>query len=87
MGIIRNLEDLETWQRARGLAGKIYELTANFPGSEKHILVLQIKRVAVSVPANIAEGFGRYHAQESIQFYRNARGSLYELRSHFLSRF
>lgn len=61
---------------------KIYQITAAFPTSEKNNLVSQLRRAVVSICANIAEGFGRYHSQESMQFYRTARGSLLEIKSH-----
>lgn len=80
--MIKNLEDLQVWQKARILSQKIYKITASFPVSEKNILISQLRRASNSVCANIAEGFERYHFQESIQFYRTARGSLSEIKSH-----
>lgn len=80
--MIKNIEDLVVWQKARLLNKKIYECTALFPSNEKNNLVSQLRRASASVCANIAEGFGRYHFQESIQFYRTARGSLSEIKSH-----
>ncbi len=80
---ITRFEDLLVWQKARILANIVYRLTTDFPSSEKYGLVDQIRRCAVSVSANIAEGFSRYHLKESLMFYRNARGSLTELKSHF----
>lgn len=62
----------------------MYTLTASLPQSETFGLTAQIRRAALSVPANIAEGFGRYHYMDKAKFYLNARGSLYELRSHLL---
>ncbi|MDP2807747.1 MAG: four helix bundle protein, partial [bacterium] len=55
------------------------------PVSEKTNLVSQIKRAAVSITANIAEGYGRYHYQENIQYCRQSRGSLYEVKDHFIT--
>ncbi len=55
------------------------------PGDEKYNLGSQVRRASVSVTANIAEGYGRFHYQEGIQFYRMARGSLYELKDHLIS--
>lgn len=60
----------------------LYESTATFPREEKFNLVDQIRRAALSVVANIAEGFSRYHLAETVMFYRNARGSLTEIKSH-----
>jgi len=62
----------------------IYGLTKEFPKEESFGLTSQIRRAALSVPANIAEGFGRYHYLDKAKFYLNARGSLYELKSHLL---
>ena len=80
---IRSFEDLIVWQKARELASLVYDITDNFPKSERFGLIDQIRRAVVSIAANIAEGFSRYHLKESILFYRNSRGSLSELKSHF----
>jgi four helix bundle protein len=55
------------------------------PHEEKHNLGYQIRRAAISITANIAEGYGRYHYQEGVQFYRISRASLYELKDHLIS--
>jgi len=81
---VKSFENLEVWQIGRDLVAKVYTLTASLPQSEAFGLVAQIKRAALSVPANIAEGFGRYHYMDKARFYLNARGSLYELKSHLL---
>ncbi len=81
---VKSFENLEVWQIGRDLVTKVYTLTASLPQSEAFGLVAQIKRAALSVPANIAEGFGRYHHMDKARFYLNARGSLYELKSHLL---
>ncbi|MFC1927475.1 four helix bundle protein [Chloroflexota bacterium] len=81
---VKNFENLEVWQIGRDLVTKVYTLTASLPQSEAFGLAAQIKRAALSVPANIAEGFGRYHYMDKARFYLNARGSLYELKSHLL---
>jgi len=57
------------------------------PVEEKYNLESQIRRASVSITANIAEGYGRYHYQEGIQFYRISRGSLFELKDHLISCF
>lgn len=80
--MIKNLEDLQVWQKARTFNKMIYDITASFPSTEKTNLISQLRRASASICANIAEGFGRYHFQESIQFYRTARGSLSEVKSH-----
>jgi four helix bundle protein len=79
---IRDFKDLEVWKAARNLRHEMYELAGKLPDSEKFGLASQIRRAAVSVTANIAEGFGRFGYQENAQFCRQARGSLYELRDH-----
>jgi len=76
-------EDLAVWQRCRGLRKKISALVRDFPKRDQFRLVDQMIRASRSVTANIAEGYGRYHYQENIQFCRQARGSLYELLDHF----
>ena len=57
------------------------------PEEEKFNLAIQIRKAAVSITSNISEGYGRYHYQEGIQFYRISRGSLYELKDHLISCF
>lgn len=84
MGKIRNFEQLDVWQEGKDLVIKIYEMSGNFPKEEIYGLTSQVRRAALSVPANIAEGFGRYHYMDKAKFYLNARGSLYELKSHLL---
>jgi four helix bundle protein len=79
---VKSFEDLEVWQKGRDLVVGIYMLTANLPQSETFGLTAQVKKAALSVPTNIAEGFGRYHYLDKAKFYLNARGSLYELKSH-----
>ncbi len=63
----------------------VYEFTESFPKEEKYNRISQLRRSASSVPANIAEGFGRYHFQENIQFCRQARGSLEETINHIIA--
>jgi four helix bundle protein len=81
---IRDFQDLEVRQLGKQLALLAYGLTDGFPSSETYGLTSQIRRAAVSVPANVAEGFGRYHYMDRIKFFLNARGSLNELKSHLL---
>ena len=71
--------DLDVWKAARELRRKFYEIARRLPAEEKFGLVSQMRRAAVSVTNNIAEGHGRYHYQENIQFLRHSRGSLEEL--------
>ncbi|MFC1600550.1 four helix bundle protein [Patescibacteria group bacterium] len=69
------------WQKTRGLINLVYDLTLKFPKNERFNLTDQLRRTAVSILANIAEGFSRYHKDETKQSYRNARGSLSEVKS------
>ena len=75
-------EDLEVWQLARDFRKKITTLVKTFPAEERYRLTDQMIRATRSVAANIAEGYGRYHYQENIQFCRQSRGSLYETIDH-----
>ena len=84
MGKIKKFEDLDVWQMGRKLTVNIYEITSHFPKEEVYGITSQVKRASLSVPANIAEGFGRFHFMDKAKFYLNARGSLYELKSHLL---
>ena len=79
---IRDFKDLQMWKTARELRKMIFDLTKSFPKEERYILFSQMRRAAVSVTANIAEGYGRFSYQESIQFCRQSRASVYELRDH-----
>jgi four helix bundle protein len=81
-GTVRDFTDLETWKAARILRSNIYLLCARFPKQEKFELCSQMRQAAVSITANLAEGYGRFSYQENIQFCRQSRGSLYELRDH-----
>ena len=79
---IRSHRDLIVWQKAMDLVTTVYRLTENFPKSELYGLTSQMRRAAVSIPANIAEGQGRRLPGEFLQFLANARGSLLELDTH-----
>ncbi|MBI5463440.1 MAG: four helix bundle protein [Ignavibacteriales bacterium] len=70
---------LKVWQEAMMLVRLIYEATADLPSAEKYGLTSQMRRAAVSIPSNIAEGAARQGNKEAIQFYMIARGSLSEL--------
>lgn len=71
--------ELEVWKKARTFASAIYQLTSSFPKEEQFGLLSQLRRCAVSIPSNIAEGCGRQHKKETIQFLSIARGSLFEI--------
>lgn len=79
MSTYQKYTELDVWKHSRSLAAFTYELTSSFPQSEQFGIVSQIRRCVVSVPSNIAEGCGRQHKKETIQFLSIARGSLYEL--------
>jgi four helix bundle protein len=79
---MKGFEELDAWKLARIYKSKIAELTKRFPKHEEYELKRQIIRPSRSVQANIAEGFGRFHYQENIQFCRQARGSLTETHNH-----
>lgn len=79
--IIRSYKDLLVWQRAIELAVNIYKLTNYFPKEERFGLTSQMRRAAVSIPSNIAEGRSRKTRKDFVQFLRIAHGSLAELES------
>jgi len=81
---IRSFEDLDVWKIAKELVLKVYNETTKFPKEELFGITSQMKRAVLSVPANIAEGFGRYHYLDKAKFYLNSRGSLLELKSFVL---
>ncbi|WP_139923001.1 four helix bundle protein [Hymenobacter sp. DG01] len=76
---MKDYKQLGVWQKARALANLVYQLTRGFPWEEVFGLASQMRRCAVSVPSNLAEGCGRNHARDSLQLFFIARGSLYEL--------
>jgi len=76
---ITGFRDLNVWQRAYGLTLDLYRITKKFPRAETYGLTSQLQRAAVSVPANIAEGYERNHRKEYLQFLFIAKGSLGEL--------
>jgi four helix bundle protein len=78
---VKNFEDLEIWKEARALTRKIYQLTRDSKFSKDFVLRDQIRRAAVSIMSNIAEGFERGGNQEFIQFLYVAKGSCGEVRS------
>ena len=75
----RSYKDLIVWQKGIALAKLIYKLTKNFPSEEKFGLVAQMRRAAVSIASNIAEGQARHTTGEFIQFISHAEGSVAEL--------
>lgn len=76
---MHNFEKLKIWQKAIDIAVEVYEVSLLLPNDEKFNLIHQIKKCAVSIPSNIAEGSGRNHNKEFIQFLGIANGSTFEL--------
>jgi len=79
MGTIRTFRDLIAWQRAMELAQGVYQVTVRMPNDERFGLTDQMRRAAVSIPSNIAEGYARQSTTDYIRYLRMARGSLAEL--------
>ena len=79
-----SFEDMIVWQKAMDLAVKIFKLTEKLPRKEDYGLTTQIRRAALSVPGNIAEGFGRKHTKDKLNFYYDSRGSLAETKNHLI---
>jgi len=77
--------ELEAWKEARVFRSMVIEDCKEFPKEEKFLLVAQIKDSSRSITANMAEGYGRYHYQETTQFFRQSRGSLNETLDHYTS--
>ena len=77
--VYKSFEDLEVYKAAREFRKEIYELIKGLPPEEKYNLGGQMRRASLSLTNNMAEGHGRYHFQENIQFCRISRGSLLEL--------
>lgn len=78
---VNSFRDLIVWRKSMQLVTIIYKLSANFPDTEKFGLTNQIRRASVSVPSNIAEGFGRNATGDYVRFLQIASGSLYELQT------
>ncbi len=81
---IEKFTDLEVWKEAHRLVLRVYEITKKFPDDEKFGLISQMRRAAVSIPANLAEGFKRRGLQDKIRSYNIAEGSLEELKYFFM---
>jgi four helix bundle protein len=84
-GPIKHFTDIEAWKLARKLRMVIYGAIKKLPTEERYDLASQMRRAAISCTANIAEGYGRFHFQENIQFCRISRGSMYETQDHLIT--
>ncbi len=80
----KNFQDLLVWGKAHQLVLNVYALTEDFPGTEKYGLTSQLRRSAVSVPANIAEGFKRQGKLDKVRFFNIAQSSLEESRYYLI---
>ncbi|MFH1655557.1 MAG: four helix bundle protein [Candidatus Omnitrophota bacterium] len=81
---LNEFQDLSVWQKSHNFVLEIYKLSKSFPTEEKFGLIQQMRRAAVSIPANIAEGFKRKGIKDKIHFYNIAQGSLQELRYYLI---
>jgi four helix bundle protein len=81
---IRNFYDLDAWQKSHALVKAVYAATRDFPSDERYGMTSQMRRAVISVTANIAEGFARYHTKDKIRFYHHARGSVVEVQNFII---
>jgi len=77
---VKSFEELEAWRKGHDLVLSVYEVTVRFPKEERFGVVSQLRRAATSVPANIAEGFGRRSTKDFVRYLEIAGGSLEETR-------
>ncbi|MCL5439103.1 MAG: four helix bundle protein [Patescibacteria group bacterium] len=84
MTYIKSYKDLIVWQKSMQLVKEVFILTSKFPKSETYGLTSQMRRAAVSIPSNIAEGYGRKSPKEYSQFYSIAYGSALELETQVI---
>jgi len=78
---MNSFRDLLVWKKGMELVTTVYSLTSKFPKEELYALTSQIRRCSISIPSNIAEGYGRRHKQDYVRFLEIARSSLYELQT------
>ena len=81
---LKSYRELEVWKRSRELVKNIYLLTHRLPSNEKFGITSQMRSAVISIPGNIAEGYGRIHAGDYIHHLSMARGSLYELETYVI---
>ncbi len=80
--MVKTYRDLLVWQKAINFVTEIYQITKSFPNNELYGLIGQMRRCAVSVPSNIAEGYGRKSTNDYLRFLQISMGSIYELQTH-----
>jgi len=80
----KSFRDLLVWQRAHELVLEVYKVTQHYPTEERFGLISQMRRAAVSVPANISEGFAKKGRKDKMNFYNIAQGSLEELKYYLM---
>jgi len=83
-GRVRSYKDLDAWRAGVRLVKSVYGISRSFPSDERFGLVSQVRRASVSVPSNIAEGWGRGSTQEYLRFLRMARASLFEVETQLI---
>ena len=81
--MVKDFDELEVYKLAEDLTIFVYKLIKDFPKEERYNVIEQTKKASCSIGANVAEGYGRFHYKENIQFCRQARGSLAEVK-HFM---
>lgn len=84
MSTLNSYKELIVWQKSMILVKEIYLISATFPSDEKFGLISQMRKSSVSIPSNIAEGWGRLSKKNYVQFLRISRGSLFELETQLL---
>lgn len=84
MNSIKSYKDLLIWQKGIQITNDVYALVMSFPNEELFALTSQIKRSTVSIPSNIAEGFGRNSTKSYLHFLKISRGSLFELETQLI---
>lgn len=81
---VKSYKDLLVWRKAISLVKRIYQLTQSFPDTEKFGLISQMRRAAISIPSNIAEGQARHTRKEFVQFLSHSEGSVAELETQVI---
>lgn len=81
---VNHFTDLEAWKLGHELVLEIYRVTKMFPVAERFGIIDQLRRAAISITANIAEGWGRFHFADCVRFYHQSRGSLAEVENFLI---